>query len=191
MMIHPHPWAPAALVALALTGCATVHPTSPPAPETTVAAPPAATVPIRSSTEDPRDGPCVQTARGCVALNPDVTEADIAQTICAAGYTRSVRPASSYTKAVKARLMREQGIDASRIGEFELDHIVPLALGGHPRKLSNLMLQPWDGPQGAHMKDILEVRLQSLVCHGKVRLTAAQVCIATDWESCEMKYPRP
>jgi len=155
-----------------------------------VAQPPAAAAPFRSATEDPRDGPCIETTHGCIALNPDVDEDTIDQTICASGYTKSVRPATSYTNGVKKKLMREAGIDEARIGDYELDHIVPLALGGHPRKLSNLMLQPWEGEHGAKSKDVLEVRLQSLVCHGKLDLTDAQVCIAQDWEACALEHPR-
>jgi hypothetical protein len=52
------------------------------------------------------------------------------------------------------------------------------------------MLQPWDGPQGAKAKDALEVRLQSLVCHGTLDLTDAQVCIARDWEACAVLFPK-
>jgi hypothetical protein len=118
-----------------------------------------------------------------------VDEDTIYGTICVSGYTKFVRPATSYTSGVKKKLMREAGIDAERIGDYELDHIVPLALGGHPRKLSNLMLQPWEGEHGAEAKDALEVRLQSLVCRGKLDLTDAQVCIAQDWEACAVQYP--
>jgi hypothetical protein len=146
--------------------------------------------PFRSAAEDPKDGPCIKTTHGCVALNPDVDEDTIDETICVSGYTKSVRPASSYTNGVKKKLLREAGIDEARIGDYELDHIVPLALGGHPRKLSNLMLQPWEGAHGAKSKDGLEVRLQSLVCHGTLDLTDAQVCIARDWEACARQYPR-
>ena len=153
------------------------------------AEPPAAAAPLRSASEGPRDGPCIITTHGCVALNPDVDEDTIGQTICVSGYTKSVRPATSYTNGVKKRLMRAAGVDEARIGDYELDHIVPLALGGHPRKLSNLMLQPWEGEHGAKMKDLLEVRLQSLVCRGKLDLTDAQVCIAQDWEACAAQYP--
>ena len=144
---------------------------------------------IRTALEDPKDGPCVQSKDRCIALNPDVTQASIGQTICVAGYTKSVRPASSYTNGVKSRLMGDAGLDPALKGDYELDHIVPLALGGHPRKLSNLMLQPWDGPQGAHMKDILEARLLHLVCSGDVTLTDAQICIAADWAACAARYP--
>jgi hypothetical protein len=87
-------------------------------------------------------------------------------------------------------LLAEAGIDQSRASEFELDHIVPLTLGGHPSKLSNLALQPWDGVHGAKMKDILENRLHKLVCHGQVTLIDAQTCIAQDWEACAAKHPK-
>jgi hypothetical protein len=134
--------------------------------------------------------PCIQTTHGCVALNPDVTEATARQTICVAGYAKSVRPSRSYTTAVKLKLLREAGLPASRMRDFELDHIVPLALGGHPRNLTNLALQQWNGEHGAHRKDDLENRLHSLVCRGEVTLTAAQVCLAVDWEACAVRYRR-
>jgi len=159
-------------------------------PDVVVAEPATVAAPFRSVAEDPKDGPCIKTTHGCIALNPDVDEDTIDKTICVSGYTKSVRPATSYTNGVKKKLMREAGIDTVRIGDFELDHIVPLTLGGHPRKLSNLMLQPWEGEHGAKSKDILEVRLQSLVCHGTLDLTDAQVCIARDWEACALQYPK-
>lgn len=136
------------------------------------------------------DQPCVQTRHGCISLNPDVTAQTLAGTICRSGYTRSVRPASSYTQAIKKKLLREAGLSESLRRDYELDHIVPLALGGHPRKLTNLALQPWDGEHGATRKDLLEVRLQRLVCHGQLALHAAQVCIAEDWEACAVRYSR-
>jgi len=136
----------------------------------------------------PADRPCIETQHGCLSLNPDVTQETVASTICMPGYTRSLRPASSYTQAIKRRLLREAGLRESQQSDYELDHRVPLALGGHPRKLSNLALQPWAGEHGATRKDLLEVRLQRLVCHGQLSLHAAQVCIAEDWEFCAAKY---
>ena len=134
------------------------------------------------------DSPCVQTTHGCVPLNPDVTEDTVGQTICAPGYTKRVRPSSSYTNGIKAKLLRERGLDESQMSEYELDHIVPLTLGGHPRKLANLTLQPWEGELGAIRKDLLERRLQILVCRGELRLNNAQACIAEDWEACEAQH---
>lgn len=133
------------------------------------------------------DQPCVKTTHGCISTNPDVTQATIQQTVCASGYSKSVRPATSYTNGVKRKLLREAGIDESRIAEYELDHLIPLAVGGHPRKLSNLMLQPWDGEQGAHRKDRLERQLQLRLCRGELPLLDAQLCIAEDWIACAVR----
>ena len=132
---------------------------------------------------------CVATPNGCVDLNPDVTTETLKDTICRPGYTRSVRPASSYTNGVKAKLLRAADLPLERMREHELDHIVPLALGGHPRRLSNLMLQPWEGADGAKAKDRLETRLARAVCRGRIALEDAQRCIAEDWQACAEKHP--
>jgi hypothetical protein len=142
-------------------GCTHLPPAAesqPPAvtsPGAAVPEPSAAALPFGSAAEDPQDGPCIKTTHGCIALNPDVDEDTIDATICVSGYTKSVRPATSYTNGVKKKLLREAGIDEARIGDYELDHIVPLELGGHPRKLSNLVLQPWDGEHGATVSEAM------------------------------------
>ena len=100
------------------------------------------------------------------ALNADVSQATIHKTICVPGWTATVRPSTSYTNGVKLKLMREQGLAASEAFRYELDHYVPLALGGHPRDPRNLWLQLWDGEWGARTKDRLEVKMKTLVCAG-------------------------
>jgi len=123
-----------------------------------------------------------------MALNPDVTQHTIAQTICVPGYTKTVRPSTNYSNGVKRKLLREAELDESDKSDYELDHIVPLALGGHPRSLDNLMLQPWEGTSGAKRKDRLEVKLQCLVCAGQVGLAEAQQAIYTDWPKAYHRY---
>jgi hypothetical protein len=118
-----------------------------------------------------------------------VTQETIGETICHAGYAKQVRPGTVYTNGVKQKLMRQQGIPLERAGDYELDHVVPLTLGGNPRQLSNLMLQPWEGDHGAKVKDKLEVRLKSAVCRGRMSLREAQSCIAENWESCQDQHP--
>ena len=122
------------------------------------------------------------------AINPDVTQANIQQTICLPGYTKTVRPNSTYTNGVKRKLLLESGIDESHMAEYELDHIIPLAVGGHPRKAANLQLQPWDGEDGAKRKDRIEVKLQCLVCTEQVSLGDAQREIADNWQAAYHKY---
>jgi hypothetical protein len=145
-----------------------------------------------SSVLDAPDAPSVSTTyRRSIpteALNPDVSQATIQRTVCVAGYTSSVRPSTSYTKGVKARLLREQGLPSASASEFELDHVIPLALGGHPRNMANLALQPWEGENSAKTKDRLERKLQALVCADKLPLDIARRDIYQDWQAAFRKY---
>lgn len=120
-----------------------------------------------------------------MTLNPDVNQATIDQTICQPGYTKTVRPSVSYTNGVKRKLIREAGLPAPDASLYELDHLVPLTLGGHPRSLNNLELQLW--PE-ANIKDRLEPKLSKLVCAHKIPLATAQACIYNDWRTCGRKY---
>lgn len=124
-------------------------------------------------------------------LNPDVRQETIQATICVPGYTASVRPSTSYTNGVKAKLLSGQGLPATAAKDYELDHHIPLALGGHPRSLKNLMLQLWEGVDGAKAKDRLERQLQRLVCAGKVPLNVAQRDIYLDWQAAYLAYLKP
>lgn len=122
------------------------------------------------------------------ALNPDVRQDTIQMTICVPGYTASVRPSTTYTNGVKLKLMREQPVPAREASSFELDHRVPLALGGHPRNLKNLTLQHWEGENGAKKKDRLERALQRLVCASKMLLDDARRAIYFDWKAAYQIY---
>lgn len=122
------------------------------------------------------------------ALNPDVRQETIHQTICVPGYTALVRPSTSYTNGVKVKLLRETGRPPAAAADYELDHRVPLALGGHPRSLKNLELQAWEGEDGAKKKDRLERRLQRLVCAGSEPLANAQRAIYLDWKDAYQRY---
>lgn len=125
-----------------------------------------------------------------MALNPDVRQDTIGETICTKGYTKSVRPSAIYTNGVKQILMREASIDELHIDDYQLDHIVPLSLGGHPRARDNLRLQLLDGEFGAKRKDRLEVKMQCLVCSGQVPLNTAQEAIYRDWVASYHSYAK-
>ena len=71
------------------------------------------------------------------AIDPRVTQSNIRNTICRRGYTSTVRPPFEYTNAVKHRLMRIYGVTGS-IHDYELDHLIPLELGGCPKCETNL-----------------------------------------------------
>lgn len=124
-------------------------------------------------------------------LNGDVRQETIDTTICVPGYTASVRPSPSFTNGIKLKLLREAGLPAERAPEYELDHHLALAIGGHPRNLRNLVLQRWEGEGGARRKDRLEKRLQALVCSRQLSLADAQWAMYSDWKAAYSKYVRP
>ena len=66
------------------------------------------------------------------ALNTDVRQDTLATTVCSAGYTRTIRPPVNYTNSIKLGLLRNIGEADEAMSQFELDHVIPLALGGHP-----------------------------------------------------------
>lgn len=154
----------AAAIAIGILGACATPPTLPPAPN------------------------LAQPAYPPGALNPDVTQETIQRTICVKGWTPTVRPSPLYTNGVKKKLLREQGIPVTEIGNYELDHYIPLTLGGHPRDSRNLWLQPWEGPRGARAKDRLERVLNHLVCRGELTLDRAREDIGRDWVRAYDRY---
>ena len=101
--------------------------------------------------------------------------------ICSAGFrTSSIRNVS---QAEKFAVEREYGLTPAYYGRsIEIDHIVPLELGGS-NAAANLFPEPGSGPASYHVKDRLENRLHDLVCGGGISLAAARRGIAADWET--------
>ena len=94
------------------------------------------------------------------AIDPHVTQATIHTTICQRGYTARARPPRTVTNAIKRRLVNELPGSPQ---DYELDHLIPIGLGGDPRSLKNLWLQNW--PEAA-MKDRDELRLHRKPARG-------------------------
>jgi hypothetical protein len=115
------------------------------------------------------------------AINPAVTEANLATTICKRGWATSVRPPTSYTTPLKRRLMSAYG-DTGALSGSELDHLVPLELGGAPSDVRNLWPEPGASP---NPKDAIENYLNHAVCSHKITLPVAQSAIALDWTKAE------
>jgi hypothetical protein len=124
--------------------------------------------------------PAIPRASEPGALNPDVTQATIGSTVCVAGWTRTVRPPSSWTRPIEERLLVEYGY-AGTPDDYELDHRVPLAVGGAPRDLRNLWPESWDGPTGARAKDTIERRVHDRVCSGRLTLAEGQAVFLGDF----------
>jgi hypothetical protein len=119
------------------------------------------------------------------ALNSAVSQETIGQTICTPSYAASVRAPWSTLKEFKRKLLEERGESWHDAPKYELDHIIPVCLGGAPGDLSNLQLQAWDE---ARRKDRVEIQACRCVCAGKVSLAEAQHDLATDWRAAYHKY---
>jgi hypothetical protein len=120
------------------------------------------------------------------AVDPGVTQSNIAVTICHDGYAASVRPPESVTTPEKRASMAAYG-DTGPPGDYEYDHLVPLELGGAANDPRNLWPEPGASP---NPKDALEDRLRALVCSGRLGLAGAQREIATDWIAAYRRWVR-
>jgi len=109
--------------------------------------------------------------------NPDVTQDNIHQTICMAGWTKTIRPKTSYTNKLKAAQMAELDL-SGKPNTYEEDHFLPLEIGGHPTDPHNLWPEPWPW---ARLKDVVETYLHRQVCADKMTLKEAQTELLTDW----------
>jgi hypothetical protein len=90
------------------------------------------------------------------ALNAKVRQGTIRRTICKAGWTAKVRPAVSYTNALKVKQMPIYELGGSP-ALYEEDHLILLELGGAPRNPKNL----WPEPRTqARKSDPLETKLK-------------------------------
>ncbi len=124
-------------------------------------------------------------------INPLVTQKNIHSTICVSGYSKLIRPLSSYT--TKLKIQQLSSLPYSRYGSrntrlFEEDHLISLELGGNPTSSLNLWPEPFAGPYGARIKDKLENKLHDLVCSGQLGLVAAQQAEASNWYAAYLTY---
>ena len=104
------------------------------------------------------------------ALNPNVTQANIHETICVRGWTKTVRPPVEYTNALKVEQMRKY-CETGDPSDYQEDHLISLELGGDPRDPRNLWPEPY--PRAAKV-DTIENELNSKVCSGELSLAEAQ-----------------
>lgn len=105
--------------------------------------------------------------------------------LCTPGYTQGVR---NVPEAEKNAVYREYRISTRKPGEYEIDHLISLELGGS-NELQNLWPQSYvTCPWNAHVKDKFENYLHSQVCQSKITLADAQHAIRTDWIAAYHQY---
>lgn len=118
-------------------------------------------------------------------LTPGDTFPVTREDVCVPGYSARVR---DVPWEVKREVLRRYGIPLSERRNYEIDHLIPLGVGGS-NSIRNLWPQsrrtsPWN----AGKKDDLEDWLHRLVCSGEVDLGEAQKRIATNWIDAYREY---
>jgi len=166
-----------ALLCLLLSGCAgvsfTISGSSTPSPRSSTAgAVPQWGVQTRTS------GCAVHGALQDSGCTPgDLVSGATKDQICRSGYASSVR---NVTTSTKDRVYAEYDVTHHTTGEYEVDHLVSLELGGS-NDISNLWPEAASPKPGFHEKDKVENYLHTQVCSGAISLQQAQVEIATNW----------
>jgi hypothetical protein len=115
-----------------------------------------------------------------LSLTPGAVFKVSAATICQTGYAEHAR---DVPESEKLAVYAEYGITYHPTNRYEIDHLIPLELGGS-NSTANLWPELNDHPKGyLNSKDRLEDRLHQLVCRGQIAFAVAQRLIATDWVS--------
>lgn len=112
---------------------------------------------------------------------PGATDPAATWDVICNGTTRDRR---HVTAAMKAEVLAAYNIPRTQGSYYEIDHLVPLAIGG-ANVVANLWPQPW---AEADQKDVLEVELQRRVCHGQLSQAEAQRAIADDWTAAYARF---
>jgi hypothetical protein len=185
----------ATILALLLGACTTANP--PAHPESPQAAPPAAT---SSASPSPRpaavlvepnaapgaSSPPQRTKEtGCTVRgplpDPTCTPGAAMTTDMTVVCQHSTKERRNVSSEVHRQAFTEYGFTYPQPhGAFEVDHLIPLELGGD-NVMANLWPEAAEPTPGFHQKDKVENYLHRQVCSGAMSLADAQRQIAIDW----------
>ena len=129
---------------------------------------------------DPKDTPG--------AMSPEVTQANILDTVCQSAWLEKIRPSASYIDELKAKQIEALQLTGGPT-DYEEDHLVPLCAGGHPTDPRNLWPQRASGDWNYKVKDGFETWVCKSLCRGNLTLEAAQgAFLEPDWRRRYMQW---
>ncbi len=112
------------------------------------------------------------------ACTPGAVIADATKDqICVPGYAKNVR---NVPEQEKIDVYNSYGVRSHSPGQYEIDHLVSLELGGS-NDIANLWPEAASPVPGFHEKDRYENYAHDQVCRGEISLQEAQQRIAGDW----------
>ncbi len=106
--------------------------------------------------------------------------------VCTPGRARRVR---NVPQSVKRSVYARYGVRKHRRGRWEIDHLVPLELGGS-NSVKNLWPEAASPRPGFHEKDRLENALHARVCKHTMSLRRAQHLFERNWVAAYRRYVR-
>jgi hypothetical protein len=121
-------------------------------------------------------------------LTPGAVRTTDVNEICSSG-TRELR---HWSRERDDWIMAEYGLSTGPHPDYEVDHLIPLGLGGADDD-KNLWAEPRRSIEKewpAEKKDELENRLRELVCAGQLDVREAQEAIRDDWTEAFKQYFR-
>jgi hypothetical protein len=131
-------------------------------------------------------------AQTAIVPDPTLTPGAVRTTnigeICSTG-TRELR---HWSRERDDRIMIEYGLPPGSHPDYEVDHLVPLGIGGADDD-ANLWAEPRRSVEpvwNAERKDELEWKLRELVCSGALDVRQAQHEISADWTEAYKHYVR-
>jgi len=118
-------------------------------------------------------------------LTPGATIPVTAHDVCGSGASKYV---PSVPISLKRKVFELYGVTPPQPDAYEVDYLITPELGG-ATDIRNLWPEPYHNTVwNAHVKDQLEDRLHTMVCHGDVDLATAQRDISSDWIGAYRKY---
>lgn len=121
----------------------------------------------------------------CVARgplpDPRCTPGAVETTDLGAICAQSTRERRAVPSSVHRQVLAEYGVPyPPPAGAYEVDHLIPLELGGS-NDITNLWAEPAEPRPGFHEKDQVENETHRRVCAGELRIEDAQRQISEDW----------
>ena len=125
------------------------------------------------------------------ATDPEVNAGNIKESICKSSHftwTEGHMPPKSFLDSIEQEQLKQYGYTDTTMSHYQMDHLIPLSLGGHPTDPKNIWPQVLLTKWSARRKDYLEEVVHDKVCKGEISLKDAQDLFRTNWIDAYKKY---
>lgn len=125
------------------------------------------------------------------ATDPEVNQANIKDSICKVTHftwTEAHMPPRDFLQNIEKEQLKQYGYTDPSMQHYQMDHLIPLSLGGSPTDLRNIWPQVLVTKWSARRKDYLEEHLHDMVCKNQISLKEAQEQIRSNWIEAYKQY---